>query len=190
MKVIKLISWVVSALLGLALLGLGLIYILPGFDVYTVRSNSMQPVFSAGDVIIVAPPGFLGHTLKDGQIITYQSGENVISHRIVAVDGGLLTAQGDANKSPDPAPVDPAQVKGVFLFSIPSLGYVTGFVGTRQGWFLSIVVPGMLLVIWLAIDIFKETMKLGKEETSEPEVRPLFLNEKRIFGIFRQRERL
>jgi signal peptidase I len=190
MKVIKLITWVVSALLGVILLVLGLIFVLPGFDLYTVRSDSMQPSFRTGDMIIVAPPGFLGHELQDGQIITYQLGDYIISHRIVAIQGQSIITRGDANDSADTAPVIPSQVKGVFLFSIPSLGYVAGFVGSRQGWLLSIVAPGMLLVIWLAIDIVRETLKLGNEENSEPGVKPLFLNEKKRFGLFHQRQRL
>ncbi len=190
MKVIKAVTWVVSSLVGLVLIGLGLVYALPGFDLYTVRSNSMRPAFAAGDVIIVAPAGFMEHELAPGQIITFQQDNKIVSHRIIAASVDGLTTQGDANNSLDSAPVLPAQVKGVFLFSIPNLGYVAAFVGTRQGWFLTIVVPGMLLVLWLAADIVKETLKLGKDETSEPDVRPLFLDEKKRFGLFRQRERL
>jgi hypothetical protein len=49
-----------------------------------------------------------------------------------------------------------SDVRGVYLFKIPSVGYVTNFIQTKTGWFLTIIIPGALLTLWLVKDIVKE----------------------------------
>jgi hypothetical protein len=36
------------------------------------------------------------------------------------------------------------------------VGYVTRFIQTKTGWFITIIVPGALLTLWLVKDIVKE----------------------------------
>ena len=59
-----------------------------------------------------------------------------------------------------------SSVKGIYLFRIPYVGYVTNFVQTKLGWFIAIIVPAALLVFWLAKDIVKEALR-SDEKTSE-----------------------
>jgi signal peptidase I len=158
----KVISWVVSILIGMVIILLGLIYYLPGYDLYTIKSDSMIPTFKAGDMIVTVPPGFMGHDVTFGSVVTFDRGgaDRLVTHRVFSIDEqGNLTLKGDSNEQIDPAPVPISQVGGVYLFKIPYAGYVNAFVHTRVGWFLAIVLPGMLLVIWIIAEILREAFK-------------------------------
>jgi hypothetical protein len=38
------------------------------------------------------------------------------------------------------------------------VGYATRFIQTKVGWFITIIIPAMILVVWLAKDIVKEAL--------------------------------
>lgn len=140
--------------LALILVGLGFIYFVPGYNLYLVRSESMEPSINMGDLIITGPAG----ELQEGKVITFDWHGELVTHRIYSVDETGITTKGDAVEDPDPWTVKPADVKGNYLFKIPWVGYVTRFVQTRTGWIITIIVPAMLLVGWLAKDIVKEAL--------------------------------
>lgn len=72
------------------------------------------------------------------------------------MDNEILVTKGDAAEDADPWAVSVSDVKGVYLFKIPYVGYMTSFIRTKLGWFLMIIVPAALLVGWLTRDIIKE----------------------------------
>jgi signal peptidase len=101
----------------------------------TVLSGSMVPTFLPGDMIVVKgveDP----QSLQVGQIITFMPNPDdptLITHRIIgqgsAADGGTFyTTRGDAN-SADDEPIRPNQVRGVFLYSLPKLGFAAQWMG-------------------------------------------------------------
>jgi signal peptidase len=156
----KKLSWLVSSMLALVVLALGLIYFVPGFDLYTVRSDSMHPVFKAGDAIVVVPVGFLGESIKVGSVITYNLGGETVTHRVVQMDEpGYVITKGDANKQPDAASVPLSNIAGVYFFKIPYAGFVTAFIHTRTGWLLAVLIPAVLLLGWIIMDILREALK-------------------------------
>jgi signal peptidase I len=152
----KIAGKIILALLVLVLVGLGLIYILPGYNLYVVRSESMVPTINMGDIIITGP---VKDTLEAGQIITYERNDALITHRVKSVNETTLVTQGDAVEDPDPWIVKTSDVRGTYLFKIPYVGYVTRFIQTKVGWIISIIIPALVLVIWLAKDIVKEALK-------------------------------
>ena len=117
----------------------------------------MEPAFNVGDVVIAGPLDSGG--INPGVIITYQIGKTLITHRVLSVDGNTLITKGDANKAPDPSPVLLSQVQSRYLFRIPYVGYAAGFVRTRLGWFLAIILPSLVLVGFIVKDIIKEALK-------------------------------
>jgi signal peptidase I len=177
----KVFSWILSALIGLVVVLLGFVYLLPGFDLFVVQSDSMQPTFGAGDLVVIVPPGFLGRQVRVGEIISYERFGSTITHRVVQVDGENIVTKGDANDDADVTPVSSSKVVGVYLMEIPHLGYFTAFIRTRPGWFVSIVVPALLLVGWLVIDIVREAFRLEREPVNEPDY-STFLQEKNEGG--------
>jgi signal peptidase I len=144
-------------MLGLIVAVLAFVFFSPDYSLYIVRSGSMEPAFNVGDVVIAGPLGSGG--IKPGVIVTYAIGKNLITHRVLSIDGNTLITKGDANENPDPIPVQFSQVKSLYLFRIPYIGYVAGFVRTRPGWLLTIILPSLILVGFIAKDIVKEALK-------------------------------
>ena len=155
----KVINWLISIVLGLVLAGLAFLYFAPGYNLYLVRSGSMTPAINVGDLIITNPlNGLINGEVKSGTIVTYEYKKENITHRVLSIDGNTLVTKGDATEDPDPWSVTLSDVRGVYLFKIPRVGFVTNFVQTKQGWFLTIIIPAALLVGWLAKDIVKEAL--------------------------------
>ena len=155
----KVFSWLVSIVLGLVITGLAFLYFSPGYDLRLVRSESMKPAINMGDLIITGPlNGPINGEIKPETIVTYEYSKELITHRVQSIDGTALVTKGDAVEDPDSWPVTLSDVRGVYLFRIPYVGYVTSFVQTKFGWFLSIIIPAALLVCWLAKDIVKEAL--------------------------------
>jgi signal peptidase len=166
----KILGWLLSILLGLIVLSLGLIYFLPGYDIYMVRSDSMQPVFKAGDLIISVPAdSFLAGDIGIGSIIVYQLSDELVTHRIISIEGEQLTTKGDANEDPDARSVAFSQINGIFLFSIPVLGYAVDFVQSKTGWFVCILLPSFLLMVLIIRGILKEAFKKDLSDTQKVE---------------------
>jgi len=155
----KILSRSVLAVLVIILAGLGLVYFLPDYNLYMVRSGSMRPAINVGDLIITGPLGGpINGEVGPGTIVTYEREKENITHRVQSIDGQTLVTKGDATEDPDPWSVTISDVRGVYLFKIPNVGYLTNFVQTKLGWFLTIIIPGTLLVLWLTKDIVKEAL--------------------------------
>ena len=155
----KILNWSILTVLVLVIAGLGFIYFMPGYNLYLVRSESMRPAVNMGDLIITGPKGGpIDGEIKPGTIVTYEHSKELITHRVQSIDGKTLVTKGDAVEDTDPWLVTLSDVRGVYLFKIPYVGFLTNFVQTKRGWFLTIIVPGALLVLWLVRDILKETL--------------------------------
>jgi signal peptidase len=119
----------------------------------------MKPAINMGDLIITGPlDGPINGEVKPGTIVTYEHEKKNITHRVQSMDGKTLVTKGDAAEDPDPWSVVLSDVSGVYLFKIPYVGYLTHFIHTKLGWFLTIIIPAALLVCWLAKDIVKEAL--------------------------------
>ncbi|HEY55125.1 MAG TPA: signal peptidase I [Dehalococcoidia bacterium] len=164
----KILGWLVTAVLALIVAGFLFVYFSPDYDMRLVRSESMRPAINMGDMVITGP---VGGEVEPGTIITYQRGEELVTHRVLSVDGDTLVTKGDAVEDPDPWPVTLSDVEGVYLFKLPYVGYLANFIGTKLGWFLVIILPATALVALIVRDIFKE---LGRNK--EPERSPEKIN--------------
>jgi signal peptidase len=156
----KIAGKIIIGLLVLILVGLGFIYFAPGYDLYLVRSESMTPTINMGDLIITGPGN---GEVEEGDIITYEFNGELITHRVHST-GDMIITKGDAVEDPDPWVVDDSSVKGTYLFKIPYVGYATKFIQTKTGWFITIIIPAMVLVAWLAKDIVKEAMSDAQKQ--------------------------
>lgn len=68
-----------------------------GYGIAQVLSGSMEPTFSEGAILLVKKT----QKVKIGDIIVYQSGKDLIVHRIVDMQGNIIIAKGDANEKAD-----------------------------------------------------------------------------------------
>lgn len=94
-----------------------------------VMSNSMVPVFSRGDIIIIKKIDEKQiKNLEEGQIVEYKvaSGSSIV-HRIKKIsqseNGLMFTTKGDNNISEDSDKVQENQIKGIVTMVIPYLGF-------------------------------------------------------------------
>ena len=163
-RIMKVFSWLVSVVLALVIAGFIFLYFSPDYDMRLVRSESMKPAINMGDMVVTGP---LGGEVKPGSIVTYQRGAELVTHRVLSVDGDTLVVKGDAVEDPDPWPVSLSEVRGVYLFKIPYIGYVADFIGTRFGWFLVIILPATALVALLIWDIFRELRRRAEKIARE-----------------------
>lgn len=126
-----------------------------GYRAYTVLSDSMNPVFQAGDLIISKPVD--AQTLRKGDIITFHSSDpalynEVVTHRIVETtqyrgETAYITA-GDKTGAPDAVPAQSSHVLGQYCASIPKLGSLFHFLKTPAGYLVFLFAPLFLLMAY------------------------------------------
>ena len=132
---------------------------LMGGDSLTVLTGSMEPTFSPGDVVVVkgVKADEVCADVSVGKIVTFFPEPNdptLITHRVVGktigtFDDGTscrLLTQGDANSAVD-APVSPAQVRGVFMYGIPKLGWARQWVAQQP--MVLVGVGAAVLIAWM-----------------------------------------
>ncbi|MBA7588482.1 hypothetical protein ES708_30540 [subsurface metagenome] len=169
----KVFGWIVSIALALIFVGVAFLYFSPGYDMRLVRSESMKPAINMGDMVITGPLGGpLNGEVEAGTIITYERGAELVTHRVLSVEGETLVTKGDAVEDADPWAVTLSDVSGVYLFKIPYIGYLADFIRTKLGWFLVIILPATALVAFLIRDIIKEAWRKPEKETQKREVMP------------------
>jgi signal peptidase len=115
----------------------------------------MTGTINMGDLIITGP---VKGEVQEGQVITFVLNGELVTHRIHSINETGITTKGDAVEDPDPWTVKNSDIKGTYLFKIPYVGHFTRFVQTKVGWIITIIVPALVLVGWLAKDIVKEAL--------------------------------
>lgn len=167
MKIMKILTWVISSLLALVILAAGLTYFVPGFGLYTVRSDSMHQIFKAGDSVVTVPVGFLGKSIQVGTIVTFKLDGKTVTHRIVQVNSDTVITKGDENDTRDTTPVPLSDVTGIYVLTIPYAGYFSVFLHTRIGWLATLIVPSSVLLGLIIRDILKETFMVSEDDLYE-----------------------
>ena len=161
----RVVGAALSGVLVLVVAGLVvLLVVLPksaGGTAMTVLTGSMQPTLRPGDVVVVrgVDTADVCDKVKVGDVVTFlpEPGDpSTVTHRVVAKTVGTfddgttcrLVTQGDANNTAD-EPISPEQVRGVFWYGLPRLGWAKQWVLDNPT-----VVLGALAVVvvvsWLA----------------------------------------
>ena len=136
-----------------------------GWSWAVVVSGSMEEKISVDDLIIV-------HRQKDydeRDIISFESGKSVVTHRIVEKGDGCFITKGDANNTPDSLPVPKEKVIGKVVLIVPGVGKITRFFQEPLG--ISLLVFTGLLIIELPflIQKFEEGKGKADENTDKKE---------------------
>ncbi|HLS25636.1 MAG TPA: signal peptidase I [Beutenbergiaceae bacterium] len=112
----------------------------------TVLSGSMEPTYSAGDMVVAVPQ----ETYRIGDVVTFQptSGDpTLITHRIVGVragsEGTEYITRGDANGADDP-PIVAEQVMGRVLYHVPAVGHLAAAVGSHRHTLVVVIAAGLI----------------------------------------------
>jgi signal peptidase I len=144
---------------GLAWFALGLVFTIllaavapfaVGLKPYTVRSGSMEPAISTGDIVVDSTihPTEAGI----GDIVTFKDPEGsgeLITHRVRAMrrDGDQIdvVTRGDANNNVERWSVPADGTIGKVDYRIPKLGYALASTGSGPGRIALIAIPALLL---------------------------------------------
>jgi signal peptidase len=128
-------------LIGAALLALSAKHL------YIVTSGSMVPRLQPGDVDFVEHESY--GDLQVGDVITFDAPGlgQVVTHRIVSIDGSGISTKGDLNEQPDEWRVQPGDLRGEMKFSVPKVGRYLSDIRSSNVGFLAVSVPLVLLII-------------------------------------------
>lgn len=83
-----------------------------GFSCLKIVSGSMYPEITEGEKIIIKKC----KDYKVGDIITFKSHNEIITHRIHSIDNGYYYTKGDYNNTMDLEPIEYNQIYGKVLF--------------------------------------------------------------------------
>ena len=131
-------------------------------QIYIVQSNSMSPTFKTGSLLIIKKVDVTA--IRENDIITFRRNRDNVAttHRVMRIlnDEGLqFVTRGDANNVDDPLPVSAEDVSGIVVASLPYIGYFIGFIRTKQGLLVCIIIPALILMIFQVLKLLKEEKK-------------------------------
>lgn len=113
-----------------------------GYSQLVVTSGSMEPTFSAGDVIVIKEKD----RYEPGEIVTFRDVAGaLVTHRIVGTSEGQFITRGDANNTEDKELLPPGNIVGALVFDLPVIGNLLLFLKTPLGLVL-LIVGGILLI--------------------------------------------
>ena len=137
-----------------------------GIKPFVVVTGSMEPVIDGGDLVFTktVDPA----KLKANDIISFKSGNSVITHRIAELTkkngAPVFITQGDANNTKDEDLVAYPQIEGVYLFKISRLGNLAMFMQTPAGMLIFVGIPLCAFIIY---DIIRRRLAAQKERLKD-----------------------
>ncbi|MBE6533453.1 MAG: S26 family signal peptidase [Ruminococcaceae bacterium] len=143
-----------------------------GYQMYFIRTGSMSPYLEPGDVIISKK--YDGGELiagNDGSIVTYygdvKGNVEMITHRVIEIDGDKVITQGDANNTAD-SPISKGEIEAVMVHKTVVIDKIYKIITTTWGFWLCIFTPIALLIVFEIVSLVKE-LKKEKEVAEENE---------------------
>jgi len=126
-----------------------------GVQAFSVISGSMEPTISVGSIVYVRNVEF--EELSQGDVIAFESGASVVTHRIVEIntEDKLITTKGDANNTEDFNPVSYTNVIGRMIAHFPIYGTIVAWLTDTVGKMVAVVV----LVIGAVLSYLGEDKK-------------------------------
>lgn len=100
-----------------------------GFSYAVVISGSMEPAVSVYDVVINRRQ----ESYSEGDVITFQAGDSMVTHRVVSVSGREMSTKGDSNNAVDVEKVSVDHVWGKVICTIPEAGKAVAFFRSPLG---------------------------------------------------------
>ena len=111
-----------------------------GYTFFEVASGSMEPTLHINDVILVK---ITRDNIKKNDIIAFIQDEAIITHRVIYIDGDVLTVKGDNNNTID-SPIVINNVIGKVVKIYPQLGV----------WKRVLAEPKILILIFVTLLLF------------------------------------
>lgn len=110
------------------------------YTFFQIGSNSMAPAITTNDLIVVK---LSDDDIKSGDIITYEDGDTLVTHRVQSVNQTGYVTKGDANMEQDRA-ILKDQVVGKVVKILPQYGV----------WFKVLTTPKIIAMICVTLFLF------------------------------------
>lgn len=135
----------------------------PLFNAYVIVSPSMVPTIKVNDAIVIKREDNNKYTV--GDVITFLSSDInysglTVTHRIVdkkrvSNSKYMYTTKGDNNPVNDPTQVPTDNIYGRVLLKIPKIGYIQRFLSKPSNFFLCILGPAFMVIVYDLLRIFR-----------------------------------
>ena len=124
-----------------------------GIEIYGILTGSMDPACPTGTLVYVKSVN--PESLQEKDIVTFQKGNLVITHRVVKndVQKEELITKGDANNANDIQPVAYKQIKGKVALTVPLLGYLALRLNSAAGISVCVIILALGLMLWVLGDM-------------------------------------
>ena len=124
-----------------------------GIEIYGILTGSMDPACPTGSLVYVKSVN--PESLQEKDIVTFQKGNLVITHRVVKndVQKEELITKGDANNANDIQPVAYKQIKGKVALTVPLLGYLALRLNSAAGISFCVIILALGLMLWVLGDM-------------------------------------
>lgn len=159
-------AFVIAPIAAFSMYGL-----LSGWRFHTVTTNSMEPTYPVGTMLVIEPLRAGDIEVGDPIAFVTPAGANV-AHRVVKVvdrDGQpTFATRGDANDADDSGFVTPARLRGRVRVGVPMVGQWSDRLTTPEA---RAALPGVPLVLLLASSLLSRK-KTANEEAADRTVRP------------------
>ena len=143
-----------------------------GYAPLSVQSDSMEPTFEQGDLII-SKVVYENTVINEGDIITFNEdvggAQFVNTHRVIKVDesGGIAfyTTRGDNAPKDSTETVPKIDVLAVYTgTNLKGVGNVYDFLTSQLGFFLVILLPLILFFIYEVLRVIRNLMEYNREK--------------------------
>ncbi|MCQ2546503.1 MAG: signal peptidase I [Clostridia bacterium] len=120
----------IACIVAAVILFSAMVMILAGIKPAVIVSGSMEPVIHTGSIALI-DSGY--EDVKERDIIAFDAGGVLVTHRVVQVtDEGYVT-KGDANRKEDPGIRPKSALRGRVIIWLPWIGYAVKTMGTPAG---------------------------------------------------------
>lgn len=110
-----------------------------GYSIFEVATGSMHGTIEIGDAVLVK----IDSDYQIDDIITYESGNDFITHRVISIEDDSVIAKGDANNVND-NPIEKKNVLGKVVKILPNLGV----------WKKVLLTPKVIVLVLVTLFIF------------------------------------
>lgn len=114
-----------------------------GFSTAVVVSGSMSPNIETNDMIIIKEQK--EYNIND--IISFNSGKSIVTHRIIKIENDGFVTKGDANNVEDQNIVTKDAIKGKVVMIIPGIGNTIAYMQSPLGLFLIAMFAFIIIII-------------------------------------------
>lgn len=99
--------------------------------IYRVGSGSMEPYLKINSLILIKE----SNDYKINDIITYQNGDEYITHRIISINDDEVITKGDANNKEDD-PITKDKIVGKLIYKFYVFGFISYLLTKPFTWIL------------------------------------------------------